>query len=158
MRRRRLLTGLSAASVASALPNFTFGSSALAQGNRRAPRLIARLGHKDAESDEYPLFLKSTRTHTFYEVLQVRPSQVRYDGGHRQTLHVSVTSTREHAGEDHVRRIPPTPSLTLNPGSETHVASLYLYVSNPRDELGRARIHMSLGGRRFRLPQLTLML
>lgn len=157
MRRRRLLTGLSAASVASALPSFAFASRARAQD---VPQIIARLerGAVGSLGLECRLFLKSSRAQTLPQVLRVRESYVIYEGDVRQTLDVSVASSHEFTRFERARRAPPRlPPLTLDTQDETHVATLSLRAANPREERGRTQIVMSLADQQFTLPAVTLM-
>lgn len=157
MRRRRLLTGLSAASVAAALPNFALGSRALAQD---APQIISRLepGEVGSRGREYRLYLKSSRVQTLAQVFRVRESHVLYGEGTRRTLQVFVASSHVFTRRALQRRAPPRlPPLTLDREDEAHVATLSLRATNPRNENGRTQIIMSLAGQLFTLPEVTLM-
>ena len=154
--RRRLLTRLSAVSVASALPSFTFGAHALAQD---PPRIIARLESGDVGplGQEYRLFLKSSRAQTLAQVFQVREAHVLYDGGDRQALNVTVASSHTFTRFERRRRAPPRlPPLTLDT-DDVHVATLSVQVANPRNERGRAVIVMGLADQLFDLPAVTFM-
>ncbi len=157
MRRRRLLTGLSAASVAAALPSFALAPHARAQD---VPQIIARLerGVLGSSGLECRLFLRSSRTQTLPQVLRVRESYVIYDEDVRQTLNVSVASSHEFTRFERSRRAPPRlPPLTLDTQAETHVPTLSMRAATPRDERGTTQITMSLAGTQFALPELTLM-
>lgn len=158
MRRRRLLTGLSAASVAAALPSFAARSRAVAQDT--PVQIISRLERGVAGSlgREYRLFLKSSHVQTLPQTFRVWESYLLYQDGVRQTLNVSVVSSHEFTRLERSRRAPPRlPPLTLDPENEKHVATLSLRAPNPRNEPGRTQIVMSLADQRFTLPEVTLM-
>lgn len=158
MRRRRLLTGLSAASVAAALPSFAFGGTARADDDEL--QLFTRLvrAGRGRYGRQYHLFLKASAAVTLPPTLQVRESHLTYRDGSRGELRVAVASTHTHDERAMMRRAPPRhPPVELSTTNELHIATLSLRARILRDRRGEAHIEMTLAGNSFVLPNVTLM-
>lgn len=153
--------GLSAASVAAALPFFTFGGTAFAQDSADDDvQLIARLvrGRVGDEGREFRLFLKSSAAVTLSQSLRVQESYLAYRDGSRGELRVAVASTHRRSDRERMRRaLPPLPPVALSPRRDHHIATLSLRARFPRDQRAVAHIEMILDRKRFVLPAVRLM-
>ena len=159
MRRRRLLTGLSAASVAAALPSFAFGGRARADDEDEL-RLTSRLrrGPMGEEGREFRLMVRSSVAVTLPQALRIEDSYVLYPDGSRGVLGVAVESAHPAPRSARRRRVPPPlPPIDLSPQRAVHVATLSLRARNSRRIRGEAHIEVSLAGTRFVLPVVRFM-
>lgn len=121
-RRRRILQGLSAASVASALPAFAFTSRGAAQFEQfeheaLKPRveLIAQRGRQL----ELAFHVQSATAQRVMRVYQVLASFVEYDDGSTQSFSARVPREEGHSI---ARRLPPpTPNIMVSAGGEVEL-------------------------------------
>ena len=161
MRRRRLLTGLSAASVAATLPSFAFGRKARADDEEEEElRLTARLarGAMGEEGREFRLLVRSSAVVTLPQAIRVHDPYVLYPDGSRGVLRVVVESAHPAPRPRFRRRVPPPlPPIDLSPRRAVHLATLSLRARISREIRGEAHIEMSLAGTRFVLPNVRFM-
>ncbi|MFT5354071.1 MAG: hypothetical protein ACI9KE_001271 [Polyangiales bacterium] len=145
-RRRRILQGLSAVSVASALPAFAFTSRGAAQFEQfeheaLKPR-VELLSQRGAQL-ELAFHVQSATAQRVMRVYQIIASFVEYEDGRTQNL---VARLPQPEGSFIVRRLPPpTPNIMVSAGGEVELGQFAATLESTRGRRAMAHFRIRVG-------------
>lgn len=145
-RRRRILQGLSAVSVASALPAFAFTSRGVAQFEQfeqEALKARVELLSQRGSQLELAFHVMSATAQRVMRRYQVLASFVEYADGRTQNL---TTRLPQDETQRVVRRLPPpTPNIMVSAGGEVELGQFAATLPNARGERAMAHFRLRVG-------------
>lgn len=157
-RRRRILQGLSAASVASALPAFAFSSKGVAQFEQfehEALKARVELLSQRGTRFEVAFHVQSATSQRVMRTFQVVASFVEYADGRTQNL---VARIPQAEGPLVIRRMPPpTPNIMVSAGGEVELGQFAATLANPRGEEAMAHFRMRVGPQTLQAAPVAVM-
>lgn len=155
-RRRRILQGLSAASVASALPAFAFtsrGAAQFEQFEHEALKPRVELLSQRGSQLQLAFHVQSATDQRVMRVYQVLASFVEYADGSTQTFSARVP--REE-GRSIARRLPPpTPNIMVSAGGEVELGHFVATLPS-RGERAMAHFRLRVGPQTLQAPPIQV--
>ena len=146
-RRRRILQGLSAASVASALPAFAFTSRGVAQlqhFEQEPLKARVELLSRNGSQLELAFHVMSATSQRVMRRYQVLASFVEYADG--STQHLTTRLPQEDTTQLVIRRMPPpAPSIMVSEGGEVELGQFAATLSSPRGQRATAHFRLRVG-------------
>lgn len=156
-RRRRILQGLSAASVASALPAFAFtsrGAAQFEQFEHEALKPRVELLSQRGSQLQLAFHVQSATDQRVMRVYQVLASYVEYADGSTQTFRAHVP--RGAGRGDIARRLPPpTPNIMVSAGGEVELGQ-FTAMLPVRGERAMAHFRLRVGPQTLQAPPIQV--